>query len=45
VTFNKGDAVVIPAALGEFVIRPQWQVEFLKAYVPGTKLPEPETRL
>jgi hypothetical protein len=26
-------------------VRPQWAVEFLKAYVPGELLPEPETRL
>ena len=45
VTFNKGDAVVVPASLGEYEVRPQWQVEFLKAYVPGEKLPEPETQL
>ncbi|HEV2400750.1 MAG TPA: type I phosphomannose isomerase catalytic subunit [Candidatus Sulfotelmatobacter sp.] len=45
VTFAKGDAVVIPACLGEFSVRPQWAVEFLRAYVPGTMLPEPQTRL
>ena len=43
VTFSKGDAVVIPASTGEFQIRPQWSVEFLKASVPGRRLPEPET--
>ena len=45
VTLAKGDAVVIPAALGEFTVRPQWAVEFLKAFVPGTPVPEPATRL
>src|SRR5262249_43828342 len=45
VTFNKGDAVVIPASVGEFRVRPQWQVEFLKSSVPGDKLPEPATRV
>jgi len=44
VTLAKGDAVVIPASLGEFTVRPQWAVEFLKAYVPGTAVPEPRTR-
>lgn len=44
VTMAKGDAVVIPASLGTFRVRPQWSVEFLKAHVPGTDLPEPETR-
>lgn len=45
VTLTKGDAVVIPASLEEFSIRPQWTVEFLKACVPGVSLPEPATRL
>lgn len=45
VTLAKGDAVVIPAALEKFSVRPQWAVEFLKAYVPGGELPEPATRL
>ncbi len=45
VTLTKGDAVVIPAAHGEFTVRPQWAVEFLKAFVPGTPAPEPATRL
>jgi mannose-6-phosphate isomerase len=45
VTLAKGDAAVIPACLQAFGVRPQWGVSFLKAYVPGTTLPEPETRL
>jgi mannose-6-phosphate isomerase len=45
VTLAKGDAVVIPASVGEFSVRPQWALEFLRAYVPGNKLPEPETRI
>ena len=45
VTLAKGDAVVIPACLGQFGVRPQWAVEFLRAYVPGKPLPEPETRM
>ena len=45
VTLAKGDAVVVPAALGEFTVRPQWTLEFLKAWVPGSALPEPATRL
>lgn len=44
VTLAKGDAVVVPAAVGHFSVRPQWTVEFLRAYVPGNILPEPETR-
>jgi mannose-6-phosphate isomerase len=45
VTVARGDAVVVPATVGEFSVRPQWSVEFLKARVPGAALPEPETRM
>jgi mannose-6-phosphate isomerase class I len=45
VTLTKGDAVVIPASLADFSVRPQWAVEFLRAYVPGQSLREPETRM
>jgi mannose-6-phosphate isomerase len=45
VTVAKGDAVVIPASVENFTVRPQWRLEFLRAHVPGLALPEPETRL
>lgn len=45
VTFAKGDAVVVPASVGDFSVRPQWALEVLRAYVPGQTLPEPETRM
>jgi mannose-6-phosphate isomerase class I len=45
VTVTKGDAVVIPASVKRFTVRPQWTLEFLRARVPGTALPEPETRM
>ncbi len=45
VTLTKGDAVVVPASLEKFTVRPQWTLEFLKARVPGAALPEPETRM
>jgi mannose-6-phosphate isomerase len=45
VTFAKGDAVVIPASMNEFHVRPQWTLEFLRAFVPGSQLTEPETRM
>jgi len=44
VTLAKGDAVVIPAALQGFTVRPQWAVEFLKSSVPSGTMPEPATR-
>jgi len=45
VTLAKGDAVVIPAVVQSFMVRPQWAVEFLKASVPSGKVPEPATRI
>jgi len=45
VTLAKGDAVVVPACFTEFRVRPQWTLEVLQAYVPGTPLPEPATRM
>jgi mannose-6-phosphate isomerase len=45
VTLAKGDAVVVPASVGKFTVRPQWTLEFLRARVPGVALPEPETRM
>jgi mannose-6-phosphate isomerase len=45
VTLAKGDAVVVPASVGDFSVRPQWAVEFLKANLPGMALPEPATRI
>jgi mannose-6-phosphate isomerase len=45
VTLAKGDAVVIPAVTQGFTVRPQWQIEFLKASVPGVTPPEPATRM
>ncbi|MGA8537885.1 MAG: type I phosphomannose isomerase catalytic subunit [Terriglobales bacterium] len=45
VTLAKGDAVVIPASLQSLTVRPQWQLEFLKACVPASTVPEPSTRM
>jgi mannose-6-phosphate isomerase class I len=46
VTLAKGDAVVVPASVKNFTVRPQWALEFLRARVPaGAGVPEPETRM
>jgi mannose-6-phosphate isomerase len=45
ITITKGDAVVLPASVENFTVRPQWTLEFLRARVPGEALPEPETRM
>jgi mannose-6-phosphate isomerase len=45
VTLAKSDAVVIPASLGQYRVRPQWEVEFLCSRVPGNPCPAPQTQL
>lgn len=45
VTFTKGEAVVIPASLGDFELRPQWQLECLSAQLPATAIAEPEGKI
>jgi mannose-6-phosphate isomerase len=45
VTLAKGDALVVPASIEDFVVRPQWTIEFLKVSLPSTSVPEPETRI
>jgi len=45
VTFAKGDAVVVPANIWNFEVRPQSEGEFIMAHVPGKPLPEPVTSL
>jgi mannose-6-phosphate isomerase len=45
VTVAKGEAIVVPASVEKFTVQPQWTLEFLRARVPGTVLPEPETRM
>lgn len=34
VLFQRGEAVIIPAGISEFTVRPQWEVEFLKSELP-----------
>lgn len=45
VSFNRGEAVIIPASVTEFVVRPQWTLEMLRLRVPVEKLPPPKTTL
>ena len=40
-TFAPGEAVVVPACTGDFRVRPQWTVDFLRARVPAHARPEP----
>jgi mannose-6-phosphate isomerase len=45
VSFNKGEAVVIPAEIKQYGLRPQWTLEFLRMRLPSEKLSPPETTL
>lgn len=44
-TIAKGDAIVVPASITEFCVRPQWTLEFLKSSVPSGDVPLPVTKL
>jgi mannose-6-phosphate isomerase len=41
VTFTRGEAVIIPASVRQFKVRPQWNVEFLFSWVPALVSAEP----
>lgn len=45
IAFRKGDAIVVPASVPGFTVRPQPGVEFLRSYVPGESVSDPETFL
>jgi mannose-6-phosphate isomerase len=45
ITFATGDAVVIPACVGEYTVRPQWELEIMRMSLPAGNAPEPETTL
>jgi mannose-6-phosphate isomerase len=45
VTFAKGEAVVLPAEIGAYRLRPQWALECLRAMLPGEEVPQPQTTL
>ena len=40
--FQKGDAVVIPASMSNFEVQPDNTVEFIRSFVPGTPVSDPE---
>jgi mannose-6-phosphate isomerase class I len=43
VTFAKGETVVIPANIRGYSIRPQWELECIRAMLPAEKLAQPTT--
>ena len=44
-TFTGGETVVIPAAVEKFLLKPQWELEFLCASLPVEKVEQPATVL
>jgi len=44
-SFMRGEAVVVPAALPEVTLRPQWQAEVLRMRLPSEAVAEPLTTL
>jgi mannose-6-phosphate isomerase len=44
-TFSCGEAIVVPAAVEKFVLKPQWELEFLCASLPTEEVEHPKTLL
>ncbi len=44
VSFAQGQAVIIPAAIGRFTVKPQWTLEFVRASLPLQPVAEPDTQ-
>jgi mannose-6-phosphate isomerase len=45
VSFATGDAVVIPASVSEYSVRPQWALDVMRMSVPSGPVPPPHTEL
>ncbi|HZE81867.1 MAG TPA: type I phosphomannose isomerase catalytic subunit [Candidatus Polarisedimenticolia bacterium] len=45
VTFTSGETVAVPAAVDKFLLKPQWELEFLCASLPVEKVEQPATVL
>jgi len=45
VAFSRGEAIVVPASVREFVVYPQWQIEFLAMELPPANTAQPSTFL
>jgi hypothetical protein len=45
VTFAAGEAVVVPAAVDRFILKPQWELEFLCSSLPVEEVEHPKTVL
>ncbi|HWR35598.1 MAG TPA: type I phosphomannose isomerase catalytic subunit [Clostridia bacterium] len=45
VSFNRGEAVLIPASVRQFALRPQWNLEMLRMRVPVEEIAPPVTHM
>jgi mannose-6-phosphate isomerase len=45
ITFATGDAVVVPACVGEYTVRPQWELDLMRMSLPESDTSEPQTTL
>jgi mannose-6-phosphate isomerase class I len=45
VSFAKGEAVVIPASVPHYSVRPQWELEIMRMSLPSGNVAEPVTTL
>jgi mannose-6-phosphate isomerase len=45
ISFATGDAVVVPAIVGEYDVRPQWDLEMMRMSLPTGAVAEPQTEL
>jgi len=45
VTFAKGEAVVVPACVPQYSVRPQWELEIMRMSLPTGHVAEPVTTL
>ncbi len=45
VSFARGDAVVVPACVSQYSVRPQWELEIMRMSLPSEAVPEPETTM
>jgi mannose-6-phosphate isomerase len=45
ISFTTGEAVVVPAAVCDYTVRPQWELEMMRMSLPTGVVTEPETVL
>jgi hypothetical protein len=45
ISFATGDAVVVPACMGEYAVQPQWELEIMRMSLPTGTVSEPRTEL